>query len=154
MVSFFEALNRDGSFANIPIHAEFRLSEVGQLMPIEFNPMRFGGFAYTDLVNYAYGFNPYQAFFEGFEPDWSQIWNSRQNNHYAFVLGYNGTEIDIARFEPRHDLFKKQFEQCLAYYEVDSRSNPCFAIAYIQEKSREGLEPILNLEFRDFFQRV
>jgi ATP-grasp domain len=46
-----------------PIHAELKLMK-GELFPIEFNPMRFGGLGLGDLSYYAFGINPYKYYFE------------------------------------------------------------------------------------------
>ena len=45
---------------NFPVHIELRRDNDGILLPIEVNPMRFGGWCTTaDISFLAYGFNPY-----------------------------------------------------------------------------------------------
>ena len=49
---------------NFPVHMELRRDKDGALLPIEVNPMRFGGWCTTaDAAFMAYGFNPYLYYF-------------------------------------------------------------------------------------------
>ncbi|HID70301.1 MAG TPA: ATP-grasp domain-containing protein, partial [Desulfobacterales bacterium] len=49
---------------NFPVHIELRREEDGTLLPIEVNPMRFGGWCTTaDMTAHAYGFNPYLYYY-------------------------------------------------------------------------------------------
>ncbi len=57
---------------NFPVHIEVR-RENGVLMPIEVNPMRFGGWCTTaDISHLAYGFNPYLCYFLQEKPNWDE----------------------------------------------------------------------------------
>ena len=54
---FFTQLN--DQFLHVkrfPLHAEFRI-QGDKLIPIEINPLRFGGFCLADLPYYAFGFD-------------------------------------------------------------------------------------------------
>jgi len=57
------------SLRNFPVHAEVRIDDAGNILPIEINPMRFGGWCATDIAHHAYQINPYQYYFEQKEPD-------------------------------------------------------------------------------------
>ncbi|MDY0189220.1 MAG: ATP-grasp domain-containing protein [Desulfuromonas sp.] len=58
---------------NFPVHLEVRITSAGAVIPIELNPMRFAGWCTSDIAYHAYGFNPYQYYFENLRPDWEQI---------------------------------------------------------------------------------
>ena len=74
---FTEYLQRVGEVTqirNFPVHVELRRDSVGHLLPIEINPMRFGGWCTTaDMTSFAYGFNPYLYYFSQQRPDWKDI---------------------------------------------------------------------------------
>jgi hypothetical protein len=59
---------------NFPAHIELRRIPDGTLVPIEVNPLRFGGWCTTaDLTYFAYGFNPYLYYYSRIKPDWTEI---------------------------------------------------------------------------------
>lgn len=147
---FFSKLNQILEARNLPVHAEFRLIN-GCLVPIEINPMRFGGFAIADLVKMAYGFNPYEKFFNDEPIDWQAIWSSRQKQNFAFVLGYNGKGLDIQHQIPNREQFLKRFSKVLKFYELDHKTNPAFGIAFIETSDYTELSQLLELEFSELF---
>src|SRR5262245_4671264 len=56
-LDFFTRLNDSLGARSFPIHAELKL-DGGRFMPIELNPMRYGGFGLADLTWHAFGFDP------------------------------------------------------------------------------------------------
>ena len=62
--SFFTRLNSILNLRTFPIHAEFKLEDGKALLPIELNPLRYGGFGLADLSYYAYDQCPYFSFFQ------------------------------------------------------------------------------------------
>jgi biotin carboxylase len=66
MQKFLDALGALTNLKNFPFHLEVRMDKNGTIIPIEVNPMRFGGWCTTaDLSHFAYGFNSYQYFLNG-----------------------------------------------------------------------------------------
>nr|VFK18458.1 MAG: ATP-grasp domain-containing protein [Candidatus Kentron sp. LPFa] len=53
--SFFTRLGALLNLRAFPIHAEFRITEAGELLPIELNPLRYGGTGLTDLTYWSFG---------------------------------------------------------------------------------------------------
>ena len=151
--TIFIELNQHLNITNFPIHAEFKL-ENDTLIPIEMNPLRYGGFGLADLVYHAFGFNPFDAFFENFKPDWEEIWNERDKNHFGWILGYNGTDINVDTHEPDHEIFREYLGNILHYVEIDHKENPAFSIAYIEDNCSISLQRFLKTEFNDFFVPV
>lgn len=150
---FFRFLNeRVLNVANFPIHAEFRIFN-GRLVPIELNPLRFGGFGLGDLSYYGLGFNPYDMFFEGKAPDWEAIWKKRKGKQLCWVLAYNGKEIDVSRHIPNHDAFLGfcGSKNVLYYRPVNWQKQPVFAIAYVALDHFKDIDRFLTLDFNQFF---
>nr|VFJ86344.1 MAG: ATP-grasp domain-containing protein [Candidatus Kentron sp. H]VFJ95340.1 MAG: ATP-grasp domain-containing protein [Candidatus Kentron sp. H] len=154
--SFFTRLNAILNLRAFPIHAEFRITEAGDLLPIELNPLRYGGFGMADLSYWSFGQCPYYSFFQDQPYDWDGIWDAyRRNRHYAWILAYNGTGIDtdgIAIKDIHAKLRRFIGDEPLIHYQgLEHRTNPVFAIAYLAEEKEQQLEKWLDVEFRDFF---
>ncbi len=153
-MSFFGKLNEIMNLKSFPIHAEFKLQE-GVMTPIELNPMRYGGFGLADLTYHSYDFQPITAFFDDQPADWHAIWESRQKLNYAWVLGYNGTDISIDVHRPQHEKFKELLRKntdIMDYVELDYRTNPVFSLAYLKNDNLMLLKELLKTEFNEFFE--
>ena len=76
---FLEKLGKLANLKNFPLHAEVRIDSGGRLLPIEINPMRFGGMCTTaDLASRAYGYNLYEYCFGQKEPAWEELLKGRE----------------------------------------------------------------------------
>lgn len=152
-MSFFEYLNKNIlQVTHFPIHAEFRICK-NRLIPIELNPLRFGGFGLADLSYYGWGINPYDAFFKGQEPGWKEIGKARQGRRFCWALGYNGKEADIDDQQPDHDQFIAFCgkEHLVHYRKLNWEKQPVFAIAYLSLVDSSLIEALLSVDFNQFF---
>jgi len=154
--SFFTRLNSILNIHSFPIHAEFKLEGGKELLPIELNPLRYGGFGLADLSYYAYHQCPYFSFFQDQKYNWKTIWNDRrQNKYYAWVLAYNGTQVDTSKININNAHAKLRAfigeKPPLHYQALDYRNNPVFAIAYLAEEKEQMLTRWLDVEFQDLF---
>jgi hypothetical protein len=150
IIGIFTDFNKTLKIKNLPIHAEFRQCH-GRLVPIEFNLPRFGGFGLADLPYYGFNLEPFQHFFDSTKPDWKKIFDGHKNKYYAWVLCYNGIDVDTAKNKPDYEKLKKDLGNVLHLYQLDYTINPVFAIAYVEKDSKEELERILQFDFRDYF---
>lgn len=154
IMNFFTVLNKELNIKHFPIHAEFKLDFHGNLVPIEFNPCRFGGMGLADLTYYAFNFNPIKAYFDDFNPDWNYIWTRHSQENFCWVLGYNAADLDVKNMQPNHDKFKAllpKSSQLLAYEKINHLENPGFGLAYLSLEQLSDVEKILNIEFNDCF---
>ena len=151
--AIFIELNEHLNITNFPIHAEFKL-ENDALVPIEMNPLRYGGFGLADLTYHAFGFNPFSAFFENIKPNWQEIWDKRNEYHFGWVLGYNGTDIDVETHTPDDEAYLHYLCDTIHYVEIDHKENPVFYIAYVKDNCPVSLQRLLKTEFNDFFVPV
>ncbi|HIH20839.1 TPA: ATP-grasp domain-containing protein [Candidatus Micrarchaeota archaeon] len=139
---FLEKLSRKIALKRFPIHFEFRVDSNGSLIPMEVNPMRFGGFGLADLPFYCFGINPYEYFLENKKPDWTKILGESNGNYHAFVLGrMEGVET------PDVDKFKKTFGKLSAFVPLDYKKFPVFCTAYPESGD---LNEILKYVYYDF----
>jgi CTP:molybdopterin cytidylyltransferase MocA len=132
------------------IHAELRLS-YNRLIPVEINPMRFGGMGLCNLVWIAHSINPFLCYLEEREPDWNQIWKGKDEKVFTFFIAYNGQHIDVNHFIPRPDLLKQRFKKVLREVPFDYRKQLAFGV-YFSEETAESVNELIDIEFDDFFE--
>lgn len=152
--SIFVEVNKILKLKSFPIHAEFKLQS-GKMVPIEMNPMRYGGFGLSDLTYNSFSFQPITYYFNDEKVDWQDIWSTRLDNNYAWILAYNGNKVNVENSKPNHTLFKKYLEnnsEIIDYVELDHRKNPVFALGYVMNKDLGKLEKLLTTEFNNFFE--
>ena len=152
-INFFNELNKIMKLKSFPIHAEFKLQD-GVMVPIELNPMRYGGFGLSDLTFNSFQLQPITAYFDNTPAKWSDIWDSRKANNYAWILGYNGKDIDVNEKLPDHPKFNnflKANSSLIDYVKLDHKTNPVFALAYIHNTDLDRLKELLTTEFNEFF---
>jgi hypothetical protein len=130
VIEFFTNLNQMLGARNLPVHAEFRLSN-DRLIPIEINPN--------------------ERFFYDKSTDWKSVWRSRLGRYFAFVLGYNGRDLDINYQFQDQKRFLDRFSKVLKFYELDHKTNPAFGIAFVETLDFAELSRLLEFEFSELF---
>jgi len=151
---FIESLGKQANIKNFPVHIEVRVDDQGKLVPIEVNPMRFGGWCTTaDLTHLATNLNPYHCFLKNIKPDWNQILNEMNDEIYSLIILDNSTGVpseNIAKFD--YEKLLKQFSNPLELRKIDYRAYPIFGMLFTQsEKSKfSEVEKILVSNLREF----
>lgn len=131
---------------NFPVHVEVRVDAEGRVVPIEVNPMRFGGWCTTaDLTHHAFGVNPYACYFRGERPDWDAVLagpgSTSGDDTFALVALGNTTGIagaEIASFD--HDALLGRFARPLELRKTDFRRYPIFGFVYTRSTSEQLTE--------------
>jgi len=139
---------------NFPVHVEIRRGANGKIIPIEVNPMRFGGWCTTaDMTAAAFGHNPYVYYFEGKRPDWEHILSTRAGKIYSLVVldnstGYPGEQIASFDYQALLGCFEKPLE----LRELNYRQFPVFGFLFLETKADNfaELERILKSDLREF----
>ena len=154
---FEELLAEIGELAhlhNFPVHVEVRLTDSGEIIPIEVNPLRFGGWCTTaDMAAMAYGFNPYVMYQNGDAPDWDVLLRDKENKTYNIIVldnstGYSGEEIE----DFNEQKLLVQFDEILDYRPVDFRKYPLFGFLFVETNidSSEAVEAILRSNLKEY----
>lgn len=139
---------------NFPVHIELRRQADGQLIPIEFNPMRFGGWCTTaDLTAKAFGYNPYVAYHLNQPPNWKELLAAKGDEIHSLVVLDNSTgwaTEDIADFD--YEAVLKEFENPLELRKVNYTEFPLFAFLFVETRAdqTEELDRILHDDLRRF----
>lgn len=129
------------------MHAEFKGNE--SLVPIEINPLRFGGFGLAELTYFSRGLNSYETFFMNKKTNLIKSWESSEY-YYAWILGYVSNKKDKNQM-PDHAKFKSYLGDVIRYIPINHEKNPVFAIAYTKIKTKGQINKYVNTEFADFF---
>ncbi|MDY0211956.1 MAG: ATP-grasp domain-containing protein [Desulfuromonadaceae bacterium] len=141
---------------NFPVHIELRRLG-GVILPIEINPMRFGGWCTTaDSTAMAFGFNPYVAYYTQQEPDWNTILKEKDATVNSLVVLDNSTGLapaEIAAFD--YTALTSKFEQVVELRPVDYRSYNVFGFLFSATRAdnMRELEWILQSDLSAFALR-
>lgn len=151
---FLESLGGLAELRNFPLHVEVRIDSQGRLLPIEINPMRFGGMCTTaDLAFHAYGYNLYEYCFGQRKPDWEELLRGRDDYVYGLVVLNNSTGIEphkIRGFD--YNGLVESFEHVLELRKVDHREFHFFGFVFIESRkdNYRELGRILRSDLREY----
>lgn len=151
---FLSKIGKELHLKNFPAHAEVRIDENGKIIPIEVNPLRFGGFCTTaDLLGVTLGFNEYKCFCENKKPDWDSIFKGKENKIFSVIVLDNNSGIipsDILRFN--YSDLAKDFEKPVLIRELDINNYPVFGFAFIEStaNNQKELNDILTSDLRKY----
>lgn len=153
---FLEKLGKLAGLKNFPLHLEVRVDTNGRIMPIEGNPLRYGGWCTSaELTHYAFGFNPYEYVMEGRQPDWDQILEKHSGNRFSIIILNNNSGID-AREVKSFD-YKKltgKLEKVLELRKVNAAKFHIFGFVYAETRpdNFSELEALLHSDLREFMK--
>lgn len=141
---------------NFPLHLEVRVDDTGKIVPIEVNPLRFGGWCTSaELTHYAYGFNPYVMLMQNQEPDWETILASCTDDIFSITILNNNTGYDAKKIKSfDYDKLLTKFEKPLELRKVDAKQFHVFGFLYSQTRpdNFDELERMLHSNLHEFIQ--
>ncbi|MHB1195647.1 MAG: ATP-grasp domain-containing protein [Lutibacter sp.] len=156
MQKFLNILGSLTKLKNFPFHVEVRIDKNGTVIPIEVNPMRFGGWCTTaDLSYFAYGFNSYLYFLNGTKPNWKELFENGKNKKYSLILLDNNSGIPenkIASFD--YDLLLSDFENPMELRKVDFNEYPFFGMVFVETSlgNEKELDQILTSDLKKYIK--
>jgi len=151
---FLADIGKLSGVTKFPVHVELRKDANGTILPIEVNPMRFGGWCTTaDLTAKAYGFNPYTMYFNQEKPDWDKALAGKDGKLYCLIVLDNSTGIDtkdIQSFD--YDAMLAGFEKPLELRKIDFSTYPVFGFVMTETRTNNyaELQTILNSDLSEF----
>ena len=151
---FLVEVGKRAEVKNFPVHVEIRRDQDGFILPIEINPMRFGGWCTTaDMTYLAYGFNPYTFYFSQTRPDWNEILKHKVGKLYSIIVLDNSTGIEgskITSFD--YELLLSNFEKPLELRKIDYKEYPIFGFLFTEtsENNFSEIERILKSDLNEF----
>ncbi|MFP4470112.1 MAG: ATP-grasp domain-containing protein [Bacteroidales bacterium] len=156
---FRDFLGEMGAMAglrNLPVHVEVRVDESGRIMPIEVNPLRFGGWCTSaELTHYAFGFNPYELLMNNQRPHWQQILRERADDIFSIIILNNNSGYPAANIKSfDYDAVLSQLETPLELRKADVKRFHLFGFIYTRTRKENfmELEYLLHSDLRDFIK--
>lgn len=152
--SFMQKIGSLANMKNFPVHVELRRTKEGILLPIEVNPMRFGGWCTTADITYkAYGFNPYMYYYNQIKPNWEKILAEKKDELYSIVVLDNSTGVatnKVKSFDYEKVVLK--FDEVLELRVIDFYKYPVFGFLFTKTKQEnmKELEYILSSDLKEF----
>ncbi len=154
---FTDFVGKIGNLAgvkNFPVHIELRRDTDGTLLPIEVNPMRFGGWCTTaDLSFLAYGFNPYLYYYQQKKPDWHEVLKGKEGKLFSIVVLDNSTGIDVEKIVSfDYEKLVSSFENPLELRKIDYKTYPVFGFLFTETREDNFIElkNILDSDLNEF----
>ena len=142
---------------NFPVHMELRC-QGDVILPIEVNPMRFGGWCSTaDSTAKAFAFNPYVSYFTATRPAWDDILRRKDSSVHSIVVLDNSTGIEAASIQAfAYDKLLRLFERPLELRRIDVHTYNVFGFLFSATRADNmaELEHILQSDLREFVTHV
>jgi hypothetical protein len=139
--TFAGKIGKLAQLKNFPVHIEVR-RENGVLLPIEVNPMRFGGWCTTADISYlAYGFNPYLCYFLQQKPNWDEALKGKEEKLFSLVVLDNSTGVhvnDITAFD--FEKLLSTFEKPMELRKLDHREHSVFGFLFTETRADNFIE--------------
>jgi hypothetical protein len=154
LYAFIEEVGKRAAIKNFAMHTEVRVDANGRVVPIEINPMRFGGWCSSpDLTWHAFGFNAIEAYCKRLQPDWEKLFNALGDDIASIIILDNSTgyaEKDIALFD--YEKLRKSFRHIYEIREVNYHEYPVFGFVFARSKPAEfeEVEHLLKSDLREF----
>jgi hypothetical protein len=151
---FLKDIGNLAKVKNFPVHVEIRRDHSGAIVPIEINPMRFGGWCSTaDMTYLAYGFNPYACYLSQKRPNWKEALENQNGKLYSIVVLDNSTGVDARDIDAfDYERLLSRFEHPLELRKTDYKEYPVFGFLFAEtSQSNVGeLERILRSDLKEF----
>ncbi|HKJ06838.1 MAG TPA: ATP-grasp domain-containing protein [Flavobacteriaceae bacterium] len=149
-----DTIGEKTALKNFPIHMEVRVTNEGVAIPIEINPMRFGGWCTTgDVAWFAHKINVYEYFMEQQKPNWEEVFKNDKNTTYSLILLDNTTgheTSEIASFN--YEKLAEDFENPLEIRQINPDKFPVFGflITATSADNKKELTNILNSNLSEY----
>jgi len=147
---FLERINTQLHITDFPMHIEVRVTE-DDIIPIEFNPLRFAGSCSTDIAYYAYGINTVDCYLNQIKPDFAEILNKKSGKIYSMILiDKGGKEIDSGRFD--YNKLYNEFEHVLDFRKVEAPEMGLFGFLFTETSvgNEQELDRALVSDFSEY----
>jgi hypothetical protein len=154
--NFLQKIGDKAGVKNFPVHIELRIDSSGLIHPIEFNPLRFGGWCTTaDLLGIATGYSPYEYYLKKQKPDWNRIFEGNSDRVFSIVVlnnnsGYSPGEIDSFDYVQ----LAGDFEKPLEIRKMDVKKYDVFGFVFAETSpdNMKELQAILNSDLKKYIR--
>ncbi|MBP1640706.1 MAG: hypothetical protein H6Q17_2289 [Bacteroidetes bacterium] len=131
-------LNNVLKLDNIPVHIELRVDERNRIVPIEINPLRFAGLCLNELHCHITGKHPLSYFFESTIPDYTSMWNGKENTTFCFSIFEKPEEVNDKQLDINK--LKKLFHKHLEIRAVNNSKLNILAFVFSETETSDQTE--------------
>jgi hypothetical protein len=153
---FLEKTGNLAQIKNFPVHAELK-KDNNTIIPVEINPMRFGGWCSTaDMTYYSYGFNPYEYYFFKKKPDWNEILKDKKDKIFSIIVLDNSTGVEASKIKSfDYNKLLNKLSSVLEYRKIDYTTYPVFGFIFAQsdKNNMEEIYYLLNSTLNEFIEK-
>ncbi len=151
---FLKNIGKLSNVKNFPVHVELRRDKNGNILPIEVNPMRFGGWCTTaDITFRAYGFNPYLYYYTQKKPEWDEVLKNKEGKLFSIIVLDNSTGVEAKNILSfNYEKLLETFETPLELRKIDFNKYPVFGFLFAEtnKDNFEELKRILDSDLSEF----
>jgi hypothetical protein len=152
--SFLFKVGEKMNLKNFPAHAEVKIDKNNKIVPIEINPLRFGGWCTSgDLAGICLGNNSYEYYLNRKKPNWNEIFKGKEDKKYSIVILDNNSGIlssSISSFD--YVELAKDFENPILIRKLDIKKFNLFGFVFAESSTGndEELKHILSSDLKKY----
>lgn len=152
LTQWFTEANRFFDIKDFPFHAAVRIDN-GHIVPIEFNPLRFAGWCCTELNHFAFGFYPYDYYFNNQRPDWETLLAGKDGKYYTIIVLDRAEKIDPnAVFDYDSACHGLGNILCLRKIDYHEKTTYGFLFTEVDDDDNATFRRIMERDFHQFLQ--
>lgn len=136
---------------DFPAHVEVRISDDGNVIPIEFNALRFAGLGGTDIAYYAWGIRTYAEYLERRSPNLRALASKQPDAVYTMSLLNPHPSADLSkRFD--YEGLEQRFTEVLDFHKFDADSVGSYGFLFLKtdDSTAEELDWLLHSDLLEF----
>ncbi len=135
---------------DFPVHVEIRMKD-DDIIPIEFNPLRFAGLGGTDISYHGLGFRTYEAYLKETPIDLKKLYAKHPDDTYSMSLLNPSVNADLSRpFD--HDGLASRFSNVIGFCRFDANVTGSFGFLFLKtdRSTVDELDFILHSDLLEF----
>lgn len=149
-MDWLDSVNKVIGARDFPVHVEIRMKD-DDIIPIEFNPLRFAGLGGTDISYHGLGFRTYEAYLKETPIDLKKLYAKHPDDTYSMSLLNPSVNADLSRpFD--HDSLASRFSNLIGFCKFDANVTGSFGFLFLKtdRSSADELDFILHSDLLEF----
>ena len=149
-MDWLDSVNKVIGARDFPVHVEIRMQD-DDIIPIEFNPLRFAGLGGTDISYHGLGFRTYEAYLKETPIDLKKLYAKHPDDTYSMSLLNPSVNADLSRpFD--HDSLASRFSNVIGFCKFDANVTGSFGFLFLKtdRSNADELDFILHSDLLEF----
>ncbi len=149
-MDWLDSVNKVIGARDFPVHVEIRMKD-DDVIPIEFNPLRFAGLGGTDISYHGLGFRTYEAYLKETPIDLKKLYAKHPDDTYSMSLLNPSVNADLSRpFD--HDSLASRFSNVIGFCKFDANVTGSFGFLFLKtdRSNADELDFILHSDLLEF----